>query len=298
MQKEQTKQKLSSKQGNDEKMLREDQKTYYFMSGLPRSGSTVLCAILNQNPRIYSGPNSPVITLMRSIESIVSNDEAFKAYPKPKQAKKLISSVISNYYSDVEKPVVIDKNRSWPYNLNYVSEYLGIEAKLICPVRSINEILSSFISMHRRNPFQVDGIVNFIDRDLIYSNIALTDDERCDYLAGPNGIVGQSYSNLEHALLTGHEKQLHFVEYEDLINSPEETLKSIYNFLGEEYYEHDFKNIIDVTPGKDAKAFGISDIHHVRKELSKKSIKPSEILSENILKKYADVEFWRSWKTL
>ncbi|NBP58534.1 sulfotransferase, partial [bacterium] len=38
-------------------------KKYYFISGLPRSGSTLLSAILNQNPRFYSGPNSPVVPI-------------------------------------------------------------------------------------------------------------------------------------------------------------------------------------------------------------------------------------------
>ena len=47
-----------------EEMLKSQQKTYYFMAGLPRAGSTLLSAILNQNPRIYSGPSSPVTSIM------------------------------------------------------------------------------------------------------------------------------------------------------------------------------------------------------------------------------------------
>ena len=43
-------------------------KTFYFMAGLPRSGSTLLSSILNQNPRFYSGPSSPVLGAMFAVE--------------------------------------------------------------------------------------------------------------------------------------------------------------------------------------------------------------------------------------
>ena len=63
-------------------------KQYYFMAGLPRSGSTLLSAILNQNPRFYSGPSSPVVPTMLSIEQSLSQDELFVAYPKMEFAQK------------------------------------------------------------------------------------------------------------------------------------------------------------------------------------------------------------------
>ena len=44
-------------------------KTFYFMAGLPRSGSTLLSSILNQNPRFYSGPSSPVLGAMYALEA-------------------------------------------------------------------------------------------------------------------------------------------------------------------------------------------------------------------------------------
>ena len=36
---------------------------YHFISGLPRSGSTLLAAILRQNPRFHAGMTSPVGSL-------------------------------------------------------------------------------------------------------------------------------------------------------------------------------------------------------------------------------------------
>jgi len=270
------------------------EKTHYFMSGLPRSGSTLLSAILNQNPRIYSGPSSPVTSIMISLENIIANDELFMAYPKMEQASEIISSIIKHYYSDVDKPVIIDKNRSWVNRVPYIPGYFGIEPKIICPVRNIDEILASFISMHRRNPMAANGKLNFMDEMLVKTNTPLTDDNRCELLASPNGILGQSLAGIYQAIMEGRQKQIHFVEYNDLLNSPQETMNKLYEFLGEECYEHDFTNIVNQHKENDGQVYGFADMHDVRKSLNKASVAPREILSSNILKKCEGGEFWRN----
>ena len=281
-----------------EEMAR-NMKTYYFMAGLPRSGSTLLSAILNQNPRFYSGPSSPVTSIMLALENAIGQDELFLAYPKPKEAGKIISSVIENYYSDVEKPVIFDKNRSWVNRIQYIPGYFGVEAKILCPVRDTSEILASFISMHRRNPFEVNGRVNFIDEMLIKSGIPLTDDNRCAFIAGPNGILGQSYNGIKQALLEGKQKNLHFIEYNDLVSSPEETMRKIYEFLNEPYYDgHNFSALENIHKENDAQVYGLADMHDVRSSLEKVSANPSEVLSETILNNCKDSEFWRNIEDL
>ena len=124
------------------------------MAGLPRSGSSVLSAILNQNPKFYSGPSSPVLSTMFSVENHLANDELFSGYPKPEQAKQIISSIPFQFYSDRKEEVIIDKNRAWTARVPYIEGYIGQQAKIICPVRDIDEILTSMIMMIRRNPYQ------------------------------------------------------------------------------------------------------------------------------------------------
>lgn len=276
-----------------EEMQREMQKRYYFMAGLPRSGSTLLSSILNQNPRFYSGPSSPVTSIMLVLEQSIANDELFRAFPKPQQAGEIIANVIRHYYSDVEKPVIFDKNRSWVNRIHYIPGYFGVEPKILVPVRDTAEILASFIAMHRRNPYEVDGRINFIDEMLVKSNLSLTDDNRCQFLASPDGILGQSYNGIKKALMEGRQKQLHFIEYNDLVSSPEETMQKVYEFLGEEYYEHDFSRLENVHKEQDAAVYGMADMHHVREKLEKTSIDPSQILSDAILEQCRDSEFWR-----
>lgn len=269
------------------------EKTFYFMAGLPRSGSSVLSAILNQNPRFYSGPSSPVVATMLSIENTLSNDELFRGYPKIEQGKQIIASVLPQYYSDRPEPVIFDKNRSWTVRLEYISGYFDIKPKVICPVRDVSEILTSFITMLRKNPYEVGGKINFIDEMLVKNNIPLTDDNRCEMLASANGILGQSMEGIKKALMEGYDSSLHFVEYNDLVNNPKETIEKIYDFLDEEPFEHTFDNLKNENRENDAQVYGFADMHEVRPKLKSISKDPEKVLSKDILERCKGTEFWR-----
>lgn len=271
-------------------------KTYYFMAGLPRSGSTLLSSILNQNPRIYSGPSSPVHGMMLGLETSMMTDELFLAYPKPLAANKIIGSLIHNFYEDVTKPIIIDKNRAWVNRPHYITGYLNAQPKIICPMRNIDEILTSFITMCRRNPYNGTNKINFIDKMLIQANIDLNDTERCRALVGP-GIIGQSYDAIRQLLIDGKSDMLHFVEYNDLIRTPKEVMRKLYAFLGEAQYEHDFTNIINIHPEKDLDVYGFSDMHQVRPDLTRLSPDPQDILPPGVISSCVDAEFWRARPT-
>lgn len=269
-------------------------KTYYFMAGLPRSGSTLLSSILNQNPRIYSGPSSPVFSAMHSVESNFQNDELFYAYPKPEQAHLIISNIINQFYSDIEKPVVIDKNRAWPAIIPYIEGYIGQRAKIICTVRDIDEILTSLIMMIRRNPYKEgQGRINFIDDELVKLNIFLNDDNRCEHIIGPQGIVGKSLNAIVDGVRQGFGDRIHLVEYRDLVNHPEKTLENLYKFLGEEPYEHTFEKLENLNRENDMRTYGLADMHEVHSKLESTSLNPRKILSKNILDKCEGMDIWR-----
>jgi sulfotransferase len=269
-------------------------KTFYFMAGLPRAGSTVLSTLLNQNPRFYSGPSSPVLSTMYAVEDHLLNDELFHGYPKPEQAKTIISSIAHQFYNDVQEPVVIDKNRAWTARVPYIEGYIGQKAKIICPVRDIDEILTSMIMLIRRNPYQEgQGRINFIDEQLVKLNISLNDDNRCEYIAGQQGILGQSLNAIIEGINQGFADRIHFVEYKDLVNSPEETLANLYEFLEEEPYEHTFDNLGNQNREQDLRTYGLADMHQVHKELKVTAPKPKEVLSSNTLEKCKGMDIWR-----
>jgi len=270
------------------------QKNYYFMAGLPRSGSTLLSSILNQNPRVYSGPSSPVLSTMFVIENHLLQDELFHGYPKPEQGHAIISNIINQFYDDVKKPVVVDKNRAWVARVPYIEQYIGQKAKIICPVRDIDEILTSMITMIRRNPYKEgQPRINFIDEQLVKLNIPISDDNRCEYIAGPDGILGQSLNAIMEGLNQGFGSRFHFVEYKDLVNNPKETMNKLYEFIGEEPFDHQFTNLKNQNREGDINTYGLSDMHEVRPVLKSTSKDPKKVLSKEILSRCEGMDFWR-----
>ena len=275
--------------------LETNQKKYYFMAGLPRAGSTLLSSLLNQNPNLYSGPSSPVLSTMFVIENHLMQDELYHGYPKPDQMNAMIGDVINYFYNDVDKPAVIDKNRAWVARVPYIEQYIKQPAKIICPVRDIEEILTSMITMIRRNPYKEGNPrINFIDEQLVKLNIPISDDNRCEYIAGPDGILGQSLNAILEGVNAGFGDRFHYVEYKDLVDKPQETLNEIYEFLGEEPFEHTFDNLQNSNRERDMETYGLEDMHEVRSELKSTAKDPKKVLSRYVLDKCQGMDFWRN----
>ena len=265
------------------------------MAGLPRAGSTLLSSILNQNPRFYSGPSSPVLSTMYTVENHLMNDELFNGYPKPEQAKQIISSIPFQFYSDRKEEIIVDKNRAWTARVPYIEGYIEQRAKIIVPVRDIDEILTSMIMMIRRNPYKEGNPrINFIDEQLVKLNIPLNDDNRCEYIAGPQGILGQSLNAIVEGFNQGFHDRIHFIEYRDIVKNPKQTLKKLYDFLGEKYFEHEFDNLQNQNREEDMSTYGLADMHEVRPKLKNIAPKPVDVLSPYVLEKCNGMDFWRN----
>ena len=277
------------------------------MAGLPRAGSTLLSTLLNQNPRIYSGPSSPVLGAMYATHENFQSNELYTGYPKPDQVNEIIGSVIEHWYSDIDKPVVIDKNRAWCARVPFIEGYIKQEAKVIVPVRRIDEILASILRMIKRNPFKEgQPRINFVDEQLVKFNIPINDENRCQYLlSNQGGIVWESLNATKLGVDEGHSDKFLFVDYNDLVKDPQKELNEIYEFLGEEPFEHTFENLSNNHREDDITTYGLGDMHEVHSELKKVSSDPSEILPDSIIELYnsnkSNLEFWnigRSVKTV
>lgn len=272
-------------------------KTFYFMAGLPRSGSTLLSSILNQNPRFYSGPSSPVLGAMFAVEQDFMGNELYHGYPKPDQVREIIGNIPHHFYSDVQQPVVFDKNRAWTARVPYIEGYIGEQAKILVPVRRIDEILTSILTMIHRNPFQEgQPRINFIDEQLIKTDIPINDLNRCMYLLGEGGIVYESLNAIMMGFQQNVRDKMHFVDYNDLVDNPEKIMEDIYDFIGEEFYDHDFGSISNIHREDDLITYGLSDMHQVRSKVKKTSPPPASILPEEIIDIYEQnkrrLEFW------
>lgn len=270
-------------------------KQFYFLSGLPRSGSTLLSSILNQNPQVYSGPNSPMCGMTVKLEQSILASEQYNAFPKPHVLPPVICGVLENYYSDINKPIIFDKSRSWPNQENFATllRNLPYDPKVILTVRSINEILASFIYMIHQNPQSPSFIDREIEANQEFYYYRHPDEIRCDHLMRPKGLIDECLYGIAYSLLEENKKYFHIVEYDDLINCPQETMNKIYEFLGEENFNHDFNNIINIAP-EDDRVYGLEGLHDVRSSIEHRRINIAEYLSPYILNKYSGLEFWRN----
>ena len=270
-------------------------KTFYFMAGLPRSGSTLISSILNQNPNIYSSANSPMCGMVFNLERSILASEQYSAYPKPLVMPNTIMGVLKGYYSDTDKPIVIDKSREWsiPEHFEVLSRNLGYEPKIILPVRSITDILASFISLVKKNPDRPNFIDSEIQARQEFNFYRPADDIRCDHLMRPKGLIDNCLYGIAFAMHPDNRKYFHFVEYDDLVENPEEEINKIYDFYKIEKFNHDYSNISN-TIKEDDSVYGLIGQHDVRSSVSRRNIDKTKILSEYVLSKYSNLEFWRN----
>ena len=260
-------------------------KTFYFMSSLPRSGSTLLSTLLNQNPNIYSPEqDTDLVTSMDFYETNIVNYESASAGVHSHSYFQVLGDMAKSFYKDIDKPIIIDKNRSWGLErgLN-LAKYVSQTPKVVFVYRPIIEILTSWITLCEMNPN------NFIDNsiknlDLNPRNYRPINDVRCDAIMN---FQIERYLNIYTQALKD-KTTFQLVSYNEIITNPQETLNNIYKFLNIPEYEHNSNSIIKVNNWDDNFAFGIDTLHEVRPTLNKISKEPSDVLSNYILNKYSN----------
>ena len=259
---------------------------FYFDCGLPRSGSTLLTALLNQNPQIHAGTLSPVFEVMYYTNDRLQGEQA-QAFPKPEVFRRMVSNVITEYYSDRDEEVIVDKCRAWPAHIDLIKQYITPDPKIICTVRHPLDILASFITL-----FHKDGGLNFIDKAMLNQGMFITDDARCHFMMNPGGIVWESMNALATAFRQNQTQYIHFIQYDDLVSDPKRVMQSIHSYLRLKPFEYDFENIVQKDREKDKEVYGLPTMHEVRQKVEKKSKHYSEVLSEEVINKYKDLDFW------
>jgi sulfotransferase len=266
---------------------------YFFMAGLPRSGSTLLRSILNQNPTIYSGPISPSVELLYYTDKYFQESEMLLASPQPESCYNILSNMMNLFYEPIlkkeGKSKVIEFNRAIPNNIERFRTYIKEDVRIVCPVRSIPEILASFISLIHRNSDKI----SFVDQYLIDKGIEVNDDNRCDYLMSDYGIVGQALFAMSRPFIRNEQNLLKIVEYDDLVENTQQVMKEIYDFWGLENWEHSYENLENKYPENDLFQYNLEGMHTVGKTIKKTCKKPEEVLSMSIIEKYSGMEYWR-----
>jgi sulfotransferase len=236
----------------------------HFISGLPRSGSTLLCNVLAQNPRFHATATSGILDTLFSVRNHWQEQIEFKAMvPAERLAalRRVLHGMLTGYFGDVDKPVVFDKSRGWLAYIEMAENILDQPIKILVPVRDLRGVLASFEKIWRRNaPTQQMGQER--DNYFRWQSVA----GRCEVLMQIDQPVGLAYTRIQDALQRGFADRLHFVEYEQFCRNPKRTMLDVYEFLGEELFVHDFDNVQQVTQEDDG-VQGLQDLHTIRAKI-------------------------------
>jgi sulfotransferase len=258
-------------------------KTYYFISGLPRSGSTLLSSILKQNPDFYADISSPVEGLCTSSIDLLTGCES-NYIVNEKRRISILSHIFEGYYSHIPEEVIIDTSRAWTKKTTLLKTLFPY-TKILCCVRDIVDILNSFETIFKKNPLYTNTLIKEDVKHHVFS--------RCDAMMdNKEGIITTNWLSLQEGYYANPE-MIYFVEYETLCKNPENTMKDIYRFLEQSYYSHDFDNLEYSNEPFDS-VCNLKNLHTVKRKVEYNL--PRMILPPEIIEKYASakMEFWKS----
>lgn len=254
----------------------------HFISGLPRSGSTLLSALLRQNPALHAAMSSPVSSLFDAAMGTMSSSSEFSVFFTEEKRQAILKNLFDTYYSaQGGKKVIFDTSRGWCTKVAALKQ-LFPDSKFICCVRSLAWIMDSFERLIRRNAFNNSRLFNGpSESGTVYS--------RCETLAKGDRIVGYAYNALKEAFYGEHASSLLLVDYEILAAMPEKTLELIYTFIGETPYPHDFSSVDYAEPEFDA-WIGLKGLHRVQGRVEFR--KRNTILPPDLFENFDKLTFW------
>jgi sulfotransferase len=143
------------------------------------------------------------------------------------------------YEGLTDKPVCVDKNRTWFHYYDWLNTFYPSPKILIC-IRDLRAVLSSMEKLFRKNRDLEDpadiadtlGMVSITNRITQWLN---------------GNPVGVAALRLLEAIETGRIRHFHVIRFEDLTSRPGETVRKLYDYLEEPWFEHDFDHVGQVT---------------------------------------------------
>lgn len=249
-------------------------KTYHFINGMPRSGSTLLANILNQNPRFWATPTSGLCQLLLQTNSSWSQIPELRASATPADKMNTLGRMFEGFHENIDQPVIFSKSRGWVCAFELLEKILPKPPKIIVTYRDIPSILSSCEKLFRKELASPASVAQW------GANME-TVEGRLDFWTGSDQLVGGAYNRIRDCVRRGHRDRMHFVNFDDLTTKPDNTLGELYAFLGEPYFVHDFNSVEQTTIEKDIE-HGFVDLHTIRREVKPVKKDYREILGDAV----------------
>jgi len=254
----------------------------HFISGLPRAGSTLLSALLLQNPALHANITSPLGLLLGTVLQDLSQGNEAALFIDDSQRKVLLRGLFDGYYHAIHPTrTVFDTNRGWTTRLDLLAT-LYPRAKMICCVRPIPWIIDSIERLIRKNQLELSKIFAFDPGGTVYS--------RAEGLMSASGMVGIALNALKQAMHSVESGRLLLLPYDVLARDPAAAMDAVYTFTGLPPFKHDFETIAFDAAEFDAR-LGTPGLHDVRPKVQ--VAERETILPPDLWQRYEGASIWR-----
>jgi len=253
-------------------------KDILFNSSMPRSGSTLLQNIFNQNPNFYATSTDGVLELLAGARERFTDAPEFKAaidQDLSLQAwRNFCKGGLDAYVNTLtDKQFVVLKSRGWKGNVKWMSNFLGEKPKIFCMVRNLKGIAASFEKLHRKNPDKTSQW--FVEHEVRGTTVS----KRVDMYM-KNMPVNISLDRIQELYELGLDGSVMFIRAEDLTSRPQEIMDELYSIIDVESFTHNFDNVEQTTKENDVIHALDNDLHTIRNKVEPIIEDYNEILGE------------------
>jgi len=256
----------------------------HFISGLPRSGSTLLSALLKQNPRFHAAVTSPMARFFVVAANQMSSGSEFAVFFDDARRLAILKGIFAGYYVELPSDkVVFDTNRTWTARISLLGA-LYPHCRVICCVRDVGWIIDSIERQLRKNPLQFSRVFDYKPGASVYTRTEML-------MNMESGLVGLPLSSLREAWFSDEAKRLIVIDYDRLASDPQAVLKRLYQELDEPWFDHDFEHVAHEEPDYDD-LLGMPGMHKVREKVGLEKRQPS--IPPDLFAKCSKLSFWKS----
>lgn len=243
-------------------------KKYYFLTGLPRSGNTLLGSIINQSKSIKLTANTILLDIIYQL-NLIKNNEIYKNFPDEQSLDNVIRNVFNNYYQNWNVDNIIDRG-PWgtPYNLEALKTIIK-KPKFIILYRPVLECLASFIKIEK----------------------PMNRETRCHQLMSDDGMIGKALWSIKNII---KEKENYIIiNYKDFIKNPNKEIKAMFDYLEIPFEDFNLNNLkqFSVNNVNYNDSIYKAQLHTIRTDkIQFNKYKIEDYLSANIIEQYSNLD--------
>lgn len=257
-----------------------------FLSGLPRSGSTLLASLISQHPKIKVSEASTLLPLINNIREFWSTAPRHNAVSKKDRLVPVLNSITKSYHPEFDG-IIVDKHREWPFYLDVADKIFDYKPKVIVTVRNPVECAASFERLKQKEP----EVFSQVEKHT--SSTRSTTYDRAYSMFARNGSIGLAYSAIhEAAVVQNRHNEMLFVDYEKLCVNPVYEINRVFHYLNLEPYTVFTKNLINAEEQND-EFYGLYKLHEIQSEVRRtdKNLNRLKIFKDDFFLE----EFWKEW---